>query len=135
MSSKLTLFAVCCLLFSCSFDKKDELKIDFSSDRTVILFTGVDEVSLFRAKEQKDSLSQELVSVFETDENSGIEKQVQGKIETKGDTLIFVPQHPFVKGHRYEVNTILNSSFGKTEDLLKADMGKTVKRQEKVLLR
>ncbi|MNK00015.1 hypothetical protein D3C87_177960 [compost metagenome] len=120
---------------SCSLKEKEGLNIDFSTDSTAILFTGLDEVNLFRAKEQTDSLSQELISVFETDENAGTEKQVLGKVEIKGATLVFVPQSPFVRGRQYEVRTMLNSSFGKTEDLIKADMGKTVKQQEKVLLR
>lgn len=136
MFSKLTLFIVCCLIFSsCSLKKENELEINFSSDSTTIVFTGLDEVSLFRAKQQTDSLAQELASVFESGENSGVEKQVLGKIEIKGDRLIFKPQKPFVKGNEYLVQTVLNSSFGKPEDILKADIGKTVKRREKVLQR
>lgn len=123
------------MVFSCSRKEEDKLKIGFSSDSTAILFTGLDEVSLFRAKEQTATLSQELITVFETDENAGTEKEVLGNVEIKGDTLVFVPQSPFIKGHHYAVRTLLSSSFGKTEDLLKADVGKTVKRQEKVLLR
>jgi hypothetical protein len=134
MFSKLTLIIVCCLIFS-SCSSKNELEINFSSDSTTILFTGLDEVSLFRAKQQTDSLAQELVSVFESGENSGVEKQVAGKIEIKKDTLIFKPKKSFVKDNEYLVQTVLNSSFGKTEDILKADIGKTVKRQEKVLVR
>lgn len=134
MLSKLTLIIVCCLIFS-SCSSKKELEINFSSDSTTILFTGLDEVSLFRAKQQTDSLAQELVSVFESGENSGVEKQVAGKIEIKKDTLIFKPKKSFVKDNEYLVQTVLNSSFGKTEDILKADIGKTVKRQEKVLVR
>jgi len=135
MCSKLTLFTLCCLVISCSLKKDQKLNIDFSSDRTAIVFTGLDEVSLFRAKQQADSLSQELVRVFESDENSGSEHQVLGKIAFREDTLVFTPQKSFVTGKAYLVQTILNSSFGKTEDILKSDMGKTVKRQEKVLLR
>ena len=111
------------------------MEINFSSDSTAIIFTGLDEVSLFRAKQQTDSLAQELASVFESGENSGVEKRVLGRIEIKGDTLIFTPKNSFVKGNEYLVQTLLHSSFGKTEDMLKADIGKTVKRQEKVLER
>jgi len=135
MFSKLTLFTLCCLVISCSLKKDEKLNIDFSSDRTAIVFTGLDEVSLFRAKQQTDSLTQELVRVFESDENSGLEQQVLGKIAFRKDTLVFTPQKPFVKGKAYLVQSLLNSRFGKTEDILKADMGKTVKRQEKVLFR
>lgn len=134
MFGKLTLFTLCCLvILSCS--SKKEVEIDFSSDRTTIVFKNLDEVSLYRSKQQLDSLSSDLVNVFEMDEASGMEKQVAGKLVSKGEILIFVPQQPFVKGREYEVQTLLNSSFGKSEDLLKADMGKTVKRQTKLLVR
>jgi len=136
MFSKLTLIVACCLIFSCSSQKTNSLAIDFSSDTTAILFSGLDEVSLFRAKEQTDSLSNGLITVIElTDEDTGQEKLITGRTAIKGDLLTFVPDTPFVIGRKYLVKTLLNSSFGKTVDILKSDVGLTVKRQEKILER
>ncbi|WAC41749.1 hypothetical protein [Pedobacter sp. SL55] len=137
MFSKLTLFAICCFVFSsCSLKKEKELAINFSTDSTAILFTGLDEVSLFRAKEQTDSLLNELVTISELNKDRATQEiAITGTMLLKNDTLAFIPNTPFVKGKTYLVQTLLNSSFGKTEDILKGDVGKTVKKQEKILLR
>ncbi|RZL39878.1 MAG: hypothetical protein EOP00_27360 [Pedobacter sp.] len=134
MFSKLTLIIACCLFFSCSSERKASLAINFSPDSTAIIFSGLDEVSLFRAKEQADSLSNELFSVIEMSAES-MEKEIVGKTFIKDNTLTFVPDSPLVKGKTYLVQTLLNSSFGKTADILKSDVGRTIKRQEKILER
>lgn len=136
MFSKLTLIIACCLFFSCSSERKASLAINFSADSTAITFSGLDEVSLFRAKEQTDSLSNELISVIEINEKDvGQEKQINGRLLIKGNSLTFIPETPFIKGNQYLVQTLLNSSFGKTVDILKSDVGRTIKRQEKILER
>ena len=135
MFSKLTLIGFCCLIFlSCSSEEQNELKINFSPDSTTIIFSGLDEVNIFRAKEQMDSLASELISVIETADD-GREKPFTGKTIIEGNSLTFVPDTPFVRGRSYIVQTLLNSSFGKTTDVLKADVGRSVKRQEKILER
>lgn len=137
MFSKLTLILACCLyLLSCSSNEQDSMQIDFSKDSTAIIFSGLDEVSAFRAKEQADSIVKELISITEISKaEEGLEKLVGGSINVKGNEITFIPDTPFVKGRSYLVQTLLNSSFGKTTDILKSDMGKTIKRQEKILER
>lgn len=135
MFSKLTLIGFCCLIFlSCSSQEQNELEINFSQDSSAIIISGLDEVNTFRAKEQTDSLTGELISVIET-ADEGREKPFTGKITIAGNSLTFVPDTPFVRGRSYMVQTLLNSSFGKTTAILKADVGRSVKRQEKILER
>lgn len=137
MFSKLTLLGICCFVFSsCSSKKEKELAINFSTDSTCILFTGLDEVSLFRIKEQTDSLLNDLIIISELNEDAAAQEvAIKGKMLLQNDTLAFIPNTPFVKGKTYFIQTLLNSSFGKTEDVLKADVGKTVKKRERTLKR
>lgn len=137
MFSKLTLFAICCFVFSsCSLKKGKEVEINFSTDSTAILFTGLDKVTLFRVKEQTDSLLQELITVSELNEDRKAQEiAIKGKTFIKNDTLAFIPDLPFESGRSYLIKTLLNSSFGKTEDILKGDVGKSIKQKEKILVR
>lgn len=124
------------MVFSCFSGRENVLEIKFSSDSTAIIFNVSDEVNLFWAKEQIDTLAGELISVIEiADEYAGSEKHIEGKIMVKGNSLVFMPKTPFVKGSQYLVSAIFSSSFGKTTDVLRSDVGKTIKRQEKILER
>lgn len=135
-------FLSSCLIFkaimlsSCFSGKEETLQIKFSLDSTAIIFSGLDEVSIFRAKQQADSSTKDLISVTERNgDEAGQEKSVDGEIIIKGNDVVFVPKTTFLKGKQYLVETILNSSFGKTTDILKSDVGRTIKRQQKILQR
>lgn len=134
MFSKITLFFVCCLIFtSCNSKKDSKFDIHFSTDSSKIIFSGIDEVAIFQAQKHNPD---NLISVLTiAGDNTAQEKLISGQIEIKGQHLTFVPDTPFVKGQSYLVRTILNSSFGKTTDVLKSDLGHTVKTYERILKR
>lgn len=134
MFSKITLLLVCCLIFtSCNSKKDSKFDIHFSTDSSKIIFSGIDEVSIFQAQKNNPD---NLISVLSiASNNTEQEKLISGQIEIEGQNLIFTPDTPFVKGQSYLVHTILNSSFGKTTDILKSDLGHTVKTHERILKR
>jgi len=134
MFSKIILFLVCCLIFtSCNSKKDSKFDIHFSTDSSKIIFSGIDEVAIFQAQKNNPD---NLISVFAIASNSAEqEKPISGQIEIEGQNLIFKPDAPFVKGQSYLIRTMLNSSFGKTTDILKSDLGHTIKAHEKILNR
>ncbi len=139
MFNKITLFFSCCLVFSsCFFKKEEAFKVSFSLDSTKIIFSGLEEVNFFQGRNriEQGHIAENLVSVVAIDSEEGAEeKTIKGQLLIDGKTLIFEPDTPFVKGQRYLLRTILNSSFGKTTDILKSDLGHTVKTYEKVFQR
>ena len=139
MFSKITLIITCCLIFSSCFFKRDKsLDIHFSSDSTKIVFEGIEDANLFQLRKHlaDTTFAETLLSVEAVDqEGQGVDGLVKGSLEVVDKTLVFTPHQPFVKGTTYLVQTVLNSSFGKTKDILKSDLGHTPKLQEKSLVR
>lgn len=138
MFSKITLIIVCCLIFiGCSSHEKT-LTIDFTTDSNAIVVSGLDDANLYKAEQLllTDSLSEALVSVVKlADAENTKEYELKGKLMIKAADLLFYPDTPFTKDHRYMVRTILGSSFGKTKDILKAKLGHDLKVQEQILRR
>ncbi|RWU07574.1 hypothetical protein [Pedobacter chitinilyticus] len=139
MFSKITLIIACCLIFSSCFFKGDKsLDIRFSSDSTKIELNGIEEANLFQLRKHLTDtvFAETLLSVEAVDqENQGADSLIKGNLEVVGNTLVFTPHQPFIKGTTYVVQTVLNSSFGKTKDILKSDLGHNPKLQEKSLER
>lgn len=139
MFSKITLIIACCLIFSSCFFKGDKsLEIHFSSDSTKIVFEGIEDANLFQLQQRiaDTAFTETLVNVLV--EDNGVELKdsvVKGSLIIENKALVFTPHQPFVKGATYVVQTVLNSSFGKTKDILKSDLGHTPKLQERRLER
>ena len=139
MFSKITLIIACCLIFSSCFFKGDKsLDIRFSSDSTKIELNGIEEANIFQLRKHLTDtvFAETLLSVEAVDqENQGADSLIKGNLEVVGNTLVFTPHQPFIKGTTYVVQTVLNSSFGKTKDILKSDLGHNPKLQKKSLER
>ncbi len=139
MFNKITFLLCCCLLFSACFSKSDSaININFSSDSSKIVISGVEEANLYQLKNKldNDSLSHKLVSVTAFAEDaSGADELVRGKLTVEKNLVYFSPEQTFKKGYSYAVSTVLNASFATKADILKSDVGHSVKPQEKILER
>lgn len=139
MFNKITLFAVCCLFFtSCSFNKEKDLNIDFSSDSSKIVFTGIEEANLFQLKQMLNNkaVDANLVNIIQIDDDfPDKDKDIYGKLSVDGNRLLFTPDSAFLKHRKYLIRTVLQSSFGKPSDIFKSDLGHNIKWKEKILRR
>jgi len=139
MFSKLTLILACCLVFSsCFFKGNHDLDINFSADSTEIVIKGMEDANLFQLQKHltDTAFTETLLNVaVEDDEQQLKDSIIEGNLRIQDKALIFTPREPFAKGTTYVVQTVLNSSFGKTKDILKSDLGHTPKLQEKRLKR
>lgn len=127
--------------FGCHFSTAEKaLQIAFTADSTAIFISGMDDAGKMRVKEylQEQQGAESLISVVQLvadDDSTGMEVVYPGALEMKGDSLLFLPGQPFVKGKSYQVETIIGSSFGSTADVLKGDMSRQPKQQTVVLNR
>jgi len=139
MFSKITLFAACCLFFtSCSFNRGEDLSITFSADSSKIVFAGIEETNLYQLKQalNNNSINANLVNVVQIDDDfPDKDKDIDGKLSVVGNDLLFTPDSALIKGRKYLIRTVLQSSFGKTSDILKSDLGHNIKWKEKILQR
>lgn len=139
MFNKITFLLCCCFFLASCFSKNEsEIEIDFSADSTKMIFKGVGEANLYQLQQHlaKDSLNTGLINVVDlAEDHLGSEKIVAGKTMVEGGVVYFIPKRPFEKGHNYWVTTVLNASFATKQDILKSDVGHSVKPQEKVLKR
>jgi hypothetical protein len=143
MFNKLSLITICAaLLFAHCSNSNQELDIQFSNDSTKIILGNVEERNLYQLQNYLNnaSLSRQLVSVSLLPSNSGdtasaTEKIIEGQLSLHKGQVIFKPKIPFVKGETYLVESLLNSSFGKTADILKGRVGNRIKVQQKKLTR
>ncbi|WP_410221952.1 hypothetical protein [Pedobacter sp.] len=130
--NKFKVFASIFLMFaSCTTNKTTQ--IGFSKDSTRIVIADLGEAELYQVRQLKDKENL-IIQVFQSKEDS-LEKEIKGKISISGDSLVFTPNKPLEKGSTYMVNTLIGANFGKTEDILKSDVGYKVKTLQKELLR
>ena len=137
---KVFLVIFCGFLFSCNLSNNRTLKIDFSADSTTINCTNIDPAGLRQLKNnlKTDSAYQKLVSVLQTpadDDSTSMEIAWPGKLIMQGDTLVFTPDSTFKKGKTYLVETMLNTHFAIKKEVLRSEVGHTVKPQQKILVR
>lgn len=128
------------LLIACSSTNSKPLSIEFSSDSSKIIIKNINEAGLFKLKSniKTDSTYQKIVSVLQTpsdDDSTSMEIEYPGNLDIIGDSLVFTPKMPFVKGKLYLVESIMNTQFAKGEDIIKSDVGHMVKAQQKFLKR
>lgn len=139
MFNKITFLLCCCFYLASCFSKSESaIDINFSTDSTKIAFKGIEEANLYQLKQRlaNDSLNAGLINVVDlAEDHLGSEKIVAGKIMMDGGVVYFIPKRPFEKGHNYWITTVLNASFATKQDILKSDVGHSVKPQEKILKR
>lgn len=129
---------VCC--FGCSTSNSEPISICFSADSNKILISNIDPAGLYQIKNniKTDTMYQKLVSVLQTpaeDDSVSMEMDWPGTLSVAGDSLVFIPNKPFVKGKNYLVETMINSKFASGADILKSDVGHSLKPQQKTLIR
>ena len=140
-NSKLCLFGVlCCVIIACKTPANKPLSIKFSADSTSIIVSNIGEAAVFQLKNNinKDTTYQNLVTVLETpaeDDSASVEREWPGKLNMKGNEVIFTPYRPFLKGKTYLVETKLNMSFGDIEHVLKGKMSTSMNFQQQLLKR
>lgn len=135
---KLLLAFNCLWFFSCKNETTKQLSINFSADSTAIVIKNIEPSNLYQIKSniKTDTAYQSLVSVLQTpggDEPTGMEINWPGKIDVIGDSLLFTPKQPFVKGKIYLVETIINAQFGGTKDVIRSKVGRRIKAKQQIL--
>lgn len=134
------LVVVCVVIVACNSTNSKPLSIDFSSDSNKIIIKNINEAGLYQLKANinTDSNYQKLVSVLQTpteDDSTSMEVEWPGELTVIGDSLIFTPKLPFVKGKEYLIETIINAQFAKSKEIIKSKVGFKVKAQQQILRR
>ncbi|PWS27673.1 hypothetical protein DHW03_08800 [Pedobacter yonginense] len=126
-------------LFSCSNTNSKPL-IKFSGDSSSIIIKNIDEASLLQVKnafkENPDSLN--LVSVLLTpnDQDSlQIEKPIKGAFNVSGDSVIFKPAAPFVRGKSYLIESFIGVNYADARKLLTNGIKHNLQPQQQILTR
>ncbi|MFA6275465.1 MAG: hypothetical protein WC622_01880 [Pedobacter sp.] len=136
---KVSIWLLCLFLFGCTTNNKP-LLIHFSKDSSVIVITNIEAAGLFQLKNNinTDTTYQNLVSVLQTpadDDSTSMEVECPGKLSIAGDSLLFTPTTPFVKGKSYLIETMLNAQFASGKEIIKSNVGHKVKAQQQILKR
>jgi hypothetical protein len=135
---KIFFVATWIFLLSCNTTTKKSVLIDFSADSSAIIVSNINNDGLLHLKKglKTDTIYQKIVTVLETpsdEDSTGMEIEWPGKLTMQGDHLIFTPDSAFKKGKHYLVETIINSEFATTEEILKSNVGHKVRPQQKIL--
>ena len=128
------------LCLSCNHKDNKLLSIKFSADRATILISNIESAALLQLKNniKTDTMYQKLVAVLETpadDDSVSMEREWPGKLTMIADTVVFIPDRPFLKGGTYLVETKLNMSFADIEQVIKGKMRTTMNFQQQLLKR
>ncbi|WP_412466996.1 hypothetical protein [Pedobacter sp. KLB.chiD] len=126
-------------MFSCSNRNKKPV-IKFSGDSTSIIIKNIDEASLLQVKNayQHKSDTVEMISVLiKPGDLDSIqdEQEVPGRIKILGDSLVFIPDQPFVKGKEYQVESYIGVKFATVGDLVTGKGRQNLKAQQQTLKR
>jgi len=126
-------------VLSCS-NRNNKPIIKFSGDSTSIIIKNIDEASLLQVKNaykaNADTLN--LVSVLiKPGELDSIqdELEVTGKVKILGDSLIFNPDQPFVKGKYYLVESYIGVKFATVGNLITGSAKHNLQPQKQTLKR
>ena len=135
----LLLSIISAVFLSCS-NKSDKPVIKFSADSSSIVIKNINQASLFEIKKtmQANPDSIKFISVLVTpgDEDSlQDEKDIFGNTLLKGDSLIFRPQQPFIKGKIYLVESYIGVKFADGNKLFKGTITHNLKPQIQMLKR
>ncbi|MFD0940110.1 hypothetical protein [Pedobacter boryungensis] len=136
---KLSIWLLCLTLISCNTNSKP-LSIHFSKDSSAVVISNIEPAGLLQLKNNinTDTAYQNLVSVLQTpadDDSTSMEVEWPGKLSITGDSLVFTPANPFIKGKSYLVETMLNTQFARGKEIIKSEVGHKVKAQQQILRR
>lgn len=131
--------AVVLFSLSCSNTNNRPI-IKFSEDSSSIIIKNIDEASLLQVKNayqaNADTLNMVSVLVKPGDLDSlQDELEVPGKIKIVGDSLVFNPDQPFLKGKEYLVESYIGIKFATVGDLIKGNGKQNLKAQRQTLKR
>jgi hypothetical protein len=126
-------------VFSCS-NRNNKPVIKFSEDSTSIIIRNIDEASLLQVKNayqnKSDTINIMSVLIKPGDKDSiQDEQEVPGKIEISGDSLIFTPDQPFLRGKEYLVESYIGVKFATVGDLILGKGKQHLKAQQQTLIR
>jgi len=135
----LILLAITVFAFSCSNTNNRPI-IKFSGDSALIIIKNIDEASLLQVKNayqaNADTLNMISVLIKPGDLDSiQDELEVPGKVKILGDSLVFNPDQPFLKGKEYLVESYIGVKFATAGDLLKGNGKQNLKAQRQTLKR
>jgi hypothetical protein len=125
--------------FSCS-NRNNKPIIKFSGDSSSIIIKNIDEASLLQVKNayQANADTINMVSVLiKPGELDSIqdELEVVGKVKILGDSLIFKPDQPFVKGKDYLVESYIGVKFATVGSLIAGGTKHNLQPQKQTLKR
>lgn len=137
---KIAALLYCLCLVACTTANYTPININFAADSNSIIISNIEKAGLFKLKAnlQIDTTYQNLVSVLQTpaeDDSTSIEKVWPGRLSLQGDSLVFTPDTPFVKGKYYLVETMLNTKFATSREIVTADVGHALKPKQQLLKR
>lgn len=132
-------FVVVINVVSCS-NKSNTPIIKFSADSTSIVIKNIDEASWYQIKNiyRLNPDSANFISVLLTPNETDslqTEKEIFGKINLKDDSILFVPQTPFLKGKSYLVESYIGVKFANGAKLFKGTLNHNLKPQQQLLKR
>jgi hypothetical protein len=133
------LFLFSCLN-ACSHANNKPLSIEFTADHAAIEIKNINPAGLIQLKEAevKDSTIQKLIFVLQTpsEKDSLIQElPIPGTIKLTDSSILFAPQHPFVKNRDYIVSTFINSDFADAGKMVTGNLSYGVKPYRKTLTR
>ena len=131
--------AVVLFALSCSNTNNRPI-IKFSEDSSSIIIKNIDEASLLQVKNayQANADALNLVSVLiKPGDLDSIqdELEVPGKVKILGDSLVFNPDQPFLKGKEYLVESYIGIKFATVGDLIMGKGKQNLKAQRQTLKR
>ncbi|MGM9476817.1 hypothetical protein ACS5PU_10310 [Pedobacter sp. GSP4] len=114
--------------------------IQFSGDSSSIIIKNIDEASLLQVKNayQANPDSFNLVSVLiKPGELDSIQDElpIAGSIKISGDSLVFNPAKPFVKGKDYVVESYIGVKFATVGNLISGSAKQNLKAQRQTVRR
>ena len=135
------LFVICFAInvVSCS-NSSEKTIIKFSADRNSIVIKNIDEASLFQVKSiwkaNPDSVNFITVLLTPGDQDSlQTEEEIFGKTFVEGDSVVFKPLKPFLKGKTYLVESYIGVKFADAGKLFKGSIKHNLAPQQQILTR
>lgn len=131
------LFAL--FLISCSGTNKKPI-IKFSQDSASIVIKNLDKVSLLKVRDAYavNADSNQLITVLiKPGEQDSLQDEtlVNGRTKLIGDSIIFKPDLPFVKGKDYVVESLIGVEFATVEKLILSQVKQSLQPQRQTLKR
>ncbi|WP_231426509.1 hypothetical protein [Pedobacter sp. Leaf250] len=127
------------VIISCSGTNNKPI-IKFSRDSTSIIIKNFDEASLMQVRNaySNQANSNNLVAVLrQAGELDSLQDDilVSGNFKMYGDSLVFVPEKPFIKGNNYLIESFIDVQFGNAGKLISGNANYNLKPQKQILKR